>query len=113
MLNLTQTQLTELAEQKPDEFVQMIKEICMGWDTSEKFDNCTLPRDEFLYRTNFNPLDKTERGRSQAFELAHKYGLSVDFESGEIIGPNVEFQYEDIQPAICIAAILTAQGIKL
>lgn len=108
----TQTQLTELAEQKPDEFVQMIAEVCYEL-TPSCFINGRRVKD------CFNPLAATEAGRSQAFELAVKFNISPHQNEKDlwmVLCGSIENIYlvenKDPQTAICIAAILTAQELR-
>lgn len=120
MTNLTQTQLTEIAEQKPDELVRMIAEVCYGWQQMSFRGTGYYWRDDtpVIPFQNFNPLAKTERGRSQAFELAEKFDCFPVLHKdlwvvlfGREDSP-ILVEHKDPQTALAIASILAAQELK-
>lgn len=127
MANLSPQQLTELAEQNPDDFVRMIAEVCYGWYDSPIHNLETGLSDLYYYTqdvdqvmlvSDFNPLAKTERGRSQAFELAMRFDCfpdkALDDSGWYSKGVNLLdlVFHKDPQTAIGIAAYLTAQEMK-
>lgn len=124
MTNYTQSQLTEMAEQNPDEFVLVILETCteliptlIGWKTELNPNPTILNPDKSVWGNllDFNPITKTEAGRSQAFELAERFDCFPKELGRFWVIPNVQnlqesTEHKDPQTAICMAAILTAQG---
>lgn len=119
-----QDHLTNLLTADREKLTRICAEVCYGWRYTE-FNK--PPYKAFINHDNewikdFQPLSKTEKGRSQAFELAVKFGIwtSDDADqfgdepagwvaSGKPHSGSFIVTNKDLQAAIVLAAILTAQ----
>lgn len=124
MNNYTQDYLTNLLTTDREKLTRICAEVCYGWTWNKSEHTIFLPigPDGNIIKNSedFQPLDNTEKGRSQAFELMAKFKIEPIFSSNEISYPlknpvHVRQPYdwfemhEDLQADIVIAAILTAQ----
>lgn len=105
----------QLKQKTDDEINEIAAVVCMGWDADEDRD-CYID-DNLRYAmdlTGWQPCSPTEAGKAQCWDLMVKFGLNADLNDGRCVGywgSDDQMHYVDgDQKAVCIAAILSAQG---
>lgn len=128
---MTLTQITECTDER--QLCEWAAVYCMGWQTSEAFDDVYIVKESgsthYLPKSRYQPTSPTEKGKSQCWDLAVKYGLQIGFilddevpyvnyrlkesESGKGLYFDGEYwcghvKHENPQIAVVKAAILSA-----
>lgn len=108
-MNPTPNQITACTDER--QLCEWAAMYCTGENITKRADGIYLDvigDDGFIRVTPYEPTSPTEKGEAQCWYLARKYGLSVDFETGEMVGPGVELRDLALQIAVVKAAIIAA-----
>jgi|GEM_PF-4105982 len=103
----------QIDQATPEQLAELIAVHCMGWSktTHGRLNGFSWYRpDTDDFEHHWQPHLPTEKGKAQCWDLARKYGLSVDFETGEITGSGASLRDLDLQIAVLRAILYSVIG---